>query len=90
MKARTLGLLAALAVVVAIIAPKAREASSAREAGQAAAAQESSRALDDCINRGIGYFQSIGAYPTLKAAPNAGRNAVDVARERCGRTLTAF
>lgn len=43
-----------------------------------------------CVEKGIAYFKEMGSYPTLQAAPNKGRNAEDVARERCQRTPTAF
>lgn len=43
-----------------------------------------------CVERGISYFKEIGSYPKLATAPNKGRLAADVARERCGRTVTAF
>jgi hypothetical protein len=41
---------------------------------------------EQCVERGRTYFTQIGASPKL----SDGRLAVDVARERCGRTLTAF
>jgi hypothetical protein len=47
-------------------------------------------AVDACVMRGIAYFKEIGSYPTLGTAPNKGRRAEDVARERCRRTITAF
>ena len=43
-----------------------------------------------CTERGIAYFKEAGSYPTLKTFPNEGRDAEDVARERCIRTTTAF
>lgn len=46
--------------------------------------------VEACVNRGVAYFKEIGSYPRLATAPNAGRRAEDVARERCGRTTTAF
>jgi hypothetical protein len=49
-----------------------------------------SMSVNACVNRGIAYFKEIGSYPTLGSAPNAGRSAEDVARERCNRTSTAF
>jgi hypothetical protein len=42
--------------------------------------------VDRCITRGVEYFRSTGSYPTL----SDGRNAFNVARERCQRTTTAF
>jgi len=50
----------------------------------------SARPVEACISRGIAYFKEIGSYPTLLTAPNAGRSADVVARERCNRTTTAF
>tara|TARA_R110001599_G_C12251310_1_gene659660 strand:+ start:418 stop:765 length:348 start_codon:yes stop_codon:yes gene_type:complete len=47
-------------------------------------------AIEACVKRGIEYFKEIGSYPTLSSAPNKGRKAEDVARERCERTTTAF
>lgn len=56
--------------------------------------QDAEAAVDDpvvaCIRRGVTYFKMIGSYPTLKSAPNIGRDAVEVASERCARTTTAF
>lgn len=46
--------------------------------------------IEACVERGVSYFKEMGSYPTLKSAPNAGRSAEDVARERCNRTTTAF
>ena len=43
-----------------------------------------------CVERGVTYFKETGSYPTLSSAPNTGRRAEDVARERCNRTITAF
>ncbi|RDK82445.1 UNVERIFIED_ORG: hypothetical protein DFO82_2609 [Idiomarina abyssalis] len=44
-----------------------------------------------CVSLGVQYFKEIGSYPTLKSAPNAGRHAIEVARERCERAPeTAF
>jgi hypothetical protein len=48
------------------------------------------REVEACAARGVAYFKEIGSYPTLSAAPNAGRSAEDVAIERCNRTTTAF
>ena len=39
-----------------------------------------------CVADGVAYFKEIGSYPTL----SDGRNAEEVASERCQRTLTAF
>jgi len=47
-------------------------------------------AVEQCVARGIAYFKEIGSYPTLSSAPNVGRSADEVARERCNRTTTAF
>ena len=43
-----------------------------------------------CVDRGVAYFKSVGSYPTLQSYPNKGRQAEDVAAERCKRTVTAF
>ena len=42
--------------------------------------------VSECINRGLRYFREIEAYPRL----SDGRDALDVAAERCRRTTTAF
>lgn len=48
-------------------------------------------AYNRCVSLGVQYFKEIGSYPTLKSAPNAGRHAIEVARERCERAPeTAF
>lgn len=49
-----------------------------------------SLSVEACVIRGVAYFKEIGSYPTLSTAPNAGRSAEDVTRERCNRTTTAF
>lgn len=46
--------------------------------------------VEACVEKGIAYFKEIGSYPTLSSAPERGRRAEDVARERCNRTTTAF
>ena len=46
--------------------------------------------VSKCVDRGVQYFKDIGSYPTLNSAPNKGRSAETVARERCKRTTTAF
>jgi hypothetical protein len=46
--------------------------------------------LADCVANGVAYFKEIGSYPTLASAPNKGRKAEVVARERCERTPGAF
>ncbi|MBK1633916.1 hypothetical protein CKO31_24930 [Thiohalocapsa halophila] len=46
--------------------------------------------VEACVSRGVSYFKQVGSYPTLKSSPNIGREAEDVARERCNRTTTAF
>lgn len=43
-----------------------------------------------CVDRGVSYFKEMGSYPTLSSPPNAGRNAEEVAKERCNRGTTAF
>jgi hypothetical protein len=47
-------------------------------------------AVEACVERGIAYFKEIGSYPTLKSSIAKGQRAIDVARERCNRTTTAF
>jgi hypothetical protein len=42
--------------------------------------------MDECIAQGIAYFKDIGSFPNL----STGRNAVEVAKERCRRTTNAF
>jgi hypothetical protein len=51
---------------------------------------DSDEAIESCVTRGVAYFKEIGSYPTLQSAPNTGRPAEEVARERCERTPTAF
>jgi hypothetical protein len=46
--------------------------------------------VEACVKRGVAYFKEIGSNPTLTTAPNRGRRAEVVARERCMRTTTAF
>lgn len=53
-------------------------------------AGSSNQQVEECITRGVAYFKEVGSYPTLSSAPNKGRKAEDVARERCNRTTTAF
>ena len=44
-----------------------------------------------CVSNGVEYFKDIGSYPTLKSAPDKGRHALVVARERCEKApQTAF
>jgi ABC-type phosphate transport system substrate-binding protein len=45
-----------------------------------------SKTTTACVCRVVEYFKEIGSYPTLTSAPNAGRSAESVARERCERT----
>jgi hypothetical protein len=42
--------------------------------------------VDACVARGIAYFKDVGSFPYL----STGRDAVEVAIERCRRTTTAF
>lgn len=44
------------------------------------------RKVNACVGRGIEYFSSIGSWPMLRD----GRDAEQVARDRCWRTTTAF
>lgn len=46
----------------------------------------SSADVEACVKRGEAYFKEVGSYPTL----SDGRNATEVARTRCEKTLTAF
>lgn len=46
--------------------------------------------FNKCIQNGVKYYKAIGSYPTLHSAPNKGRPTIDVIKERCGKTLTAF
>ena len=48
------------------------------------------QSVEECVANGVAYFKEIGSYPTLSSAPDTGRRAEDVARERCNRTITAF
>lgn len=48
------------------------------------------REREACFDKGLNYFMDIGSYPTLKSAPNEGRLATDVIKERCARTVNAF
>jgi len=53
--------------------------------------KEDKRIYHRCVNNGVEYFKEIGSYPTLKSAPNKGKHALEVARERCKRApKTAF
>lgn len=63
----------------ALVTPEPATAPSA--GGQAAPS-----AFNECVTRGKAYFESVGSSPRL----SDGRLAADVARERCGRALTAF
>ncbi len=67
-----------------------REAAPAKAQAPSEELSSISMSVNACVNRGIAYFKEIGSYPTLGSAPNAGRSAEDVARERCNRTSTAF
>ncbi len=42
--------------------------------------------VEACVERGMAYFSSLGSYPKL----SDGRDAIEVARERCSRDLKAF
>lgn len=57
-----------------------------RESSERKAGGPPAKTVEDCVNKGIAYFQQVGSYPRL----SDGRIAVDVARERCRNTLTAF
>lgn len=65
--------------------------SSPRQApAQAAVPPSPARNATECVQRGIAWFKEIGSYPRLTAPPHRGRDAMDVAIERCGRTIGAF
>jgi hypothetical protein len=66
------------------------EAVSEDNSGVAGAATASNDPVAECAKRGVAYFKEIGSFPTLSSAPNAGRDAAEVALERCRRTTTAF
>ena len=57
---------------------------------QAAVPPSPARNAAECVQRGIAWYKEIGSYPRLTAPPNRGRDAMDVAIERCGRTIGAF
>ena len=42
--------------------------------------------VKECTQRGVKYFKEIGSFPKL----SDGRDAKEVAEERCRRTLTAY
>ncbi len=46
--------------------------------------------LGTCVDRGVHYFQTIDTFPELSLAPNTGRDAREVAEEKCRRSLRAF
>jgi hypothetical protein len=58
--------------------------------GGVAREAERVRKYDACHSKGLDYFMDTGSYPTLKSAPNTGRLATDVIKERCSRTPDAF
>jgi hypothetical protein len=86
MKLKTVGLLALAALVVAIVAPRAEKHTAEAVAAAPVRAEAVRASLDACINKGIGYYQQVGSYPRL----TDGRNAVDVARERCQTQANPF
>jgi hypothetical protein len=44
----------------------------------------------ECVELGVAYYKEIGSWPRLTAPPNRGRDARQVAAERCNRTVGAF
>lgn len=40
----------------------------------------------ECVNMGVEYFKAVGSWPRL----SDGRDAYEVAQERCSRSLLAF
>ncbi|GGD55687.1 hypothetical protein [Lacimicrobium alkaliphilum] len=61
------------------------------EAEKIAQQKEEKELYNRCVSLGVKYFKEIGSYPTLKSAPNKGRHAIEVARERCKKApKTAF
>ena len=69
-------LLSAIVFIVLIVPSSSKSESGA----------DGSTSLNNCIARGIDYYREIGSYPYL----TDGRKAESVARERCGRTPSAF
>lgn len=63
-----------------------RRATPARMEEPAPAVQTGPSAVEACVERGMAYFSSLGSYPKL----SDGRDAIEVARERCSRDLKAF
>jgi hypothetical protein len=87
-KVKTIVLLAGVAVIAAMALPSIQNSGSsgvASSSGDTKARQAGSD-VEDCVNKGISYYQKIGSYPKL----SDGRIAVDVARERCRNTPRAF
>jgi hypothetical protein len=83
-----ISLLAILALAGCAQAPETEVIENAAPVSEASTTESDS--IAECGKRGVAYFKEIGSYPTLKAAPNKGRSAVDVVAEHCGRTTTAF
>ena len=55
----------------------------AKKANEAASVQTD---RGECVRKGVAYFKEIGSFPTL----SDGRDATEVALERCERTPGAF
>lgn len=74
------GVIGAVIVIVVVL----------RLAGAIEPVERSSSSTTDsvssCVDRGVAYFREIGSWPTL----SDGRNAREVAAERCSRTTGAF
>lgn len=79
-----------LAVVFIIGIAKIIDTLSSDESSSVSAREASDSPVKQCVDRGIQYFKDIGSYPFLHSEPSKGRDAEEVARERCERTTTAF
>ena len=77
-------------LLIWLVASTGPSSSGPFDASGPAANPRSANPVAKCVERGIAYYKTIGSYPTLSTAPNAGRKAEDVVAERCGRTTTAF
>lgn len=71
--------------------PAAPPAPAAASVAEAAVVPAGGQSNGSCQERGVRYYQSIGSYPTLTAAPNQGRRADELIAEMCARApSTAF
>lgn len=72
-----------------LVAPKSENLNNKMVTSTSSNAEKSEsygQQLEACEQRGIAYFSEIGSFPYL----SDGRKAVEVAKDRCGRTFTAF